>query len=129
MNIIRVNDDPNVFNEKKKVILRLNEFLKRFAEANSIVPKLTRTEVRNFSGAFINIMLLRLEPVDANLVWLRFYKNVYIPTVDSLLEHSIFPSETTIKLFNDEWKKMKQQNDDVYSTAINSSDTSKSFVW
>lgn len=129
MNIIRVNDDPNVFNEKKKVILRLNEFLKRFAEANSIVPKLIRTEVRNFSGAFINIMLLRLEPVDANLVWLRFYKNVYIPTVDSLLEHSIFPSETTIKLFNDEWKKMKQQNDDVYSTAINSSDTSKSFVW
>ncbi|MFA5395952.1 MAG: hypothetical protein WC346_08105 [Methanogenium sp.] len=129
MNIIRINDDPNTFNEKKKVILRLNEFLKRFAECNSIVPKLIRSEVRNFSGAFIHIMLLKLEPVDTSLVWLRFYKNVYIPTVDSLLEHSIFPSETIIKLFNDEWKKMQQQNDDTISTAINSSDTSKSFVW
>jgi hypothetical protein len=127
--IIKVNNPPDLFDEKKKVIIRLNAFLRKYAEVNSIEYKLLRHEVRNFSGSFIELLSLHLDLSDGSSVWSRVYRNLFVPTLDSLLYDSIFPSEATVKLFNIEWSKLQKQSEEVFSTPINSSDNSKSFVW
>jgi hypothetical protein len=128
-NIIRINNPEDIFNEKKKVIIRLNEFIKLYAEVNNIEQKLRKYEVRNLNGQFIELYALQLEPVDQNLVWIRFYRNQFIPTLDSLLYDSVFPSQQTIDIFNAEWKRIKQHYDETVTISINSTDRSKSFVW
>ena len=127
--IIKVNNDAAIFDEKKKVIISFNNFIKRYAAVNGIEYKLEQNEVRNHIGGFIELFTLNVQPGDVSLVWTRFYRNIFAPTIDSLLIDNIFPSQATVNLFNEEWKKMKVQSDDIFSTPINSSDTSKSFVW
>ena len=127
--IIQVNNPSDIFDEKKKVIIRLNTFLKKYAEVNSIEHKLLRHEVRNPNGQFIELLSLHLDSSDVTTVWSRVYRNLFVPTLDSLLYDNIFPSEAIVKLFNIEWKKLQKQSEEVFSTPINSSDSSKSFVW
>lgn len=129
MNIIKVNDEPALFDRKKEVIARLNVFIKKFAEVNSLDYRLIPNEVRNSNGSFIELVSIKFEDLDRNMVWFKTYSNLIVPTVESLLFKSIFPGDTVIQQLNAEFRKMNEQSSEIYTTAVNSSNRAGGYNW